>query len=378
METVDLLIKNGRVIDPERGVDGRENIACIGRRIAPWTDGMEARTVIDAEGCIVVPGLIDYHAHVFERGTDSGINPDLAMLPLGVTTVVDAGSSGVSTYRSFMDRLDDCRIKSRLFLHVSPTGQVTHQYPETILPEKWNMEKFRDAFETYPDKILGLKIRISRNVFGDRGMCYLEKAIELAQQFDKRLVVHVTDPPVPQSQVASVLRPGDVFCHVFNGRGHTILENGCIPDAIWNARARGVIFDACHGSINFNFGVAEKAIAEGFLPDVLSSDMNSVTWCRPPLFSLLIVMSKFLLMGMPLRDVIASVTSTPASLIGEKGNLGTLACGSCADIAILKLEDRTIRLVDAEGNTRMSRQVLRNVATVLDGTLVYRAQELCF
>ena len=140
----------------------------------------------------------------------------------------------------------------------------------------------------------------------------LEAALELAEKFQKSLVVHVTDPPVLQSELVGRLRPGDVFCHLYHGRGNTIFENGGIPPALWEARERGVLFDCCHGSANFSFPVAEKAVEAGFLPDIISTDLNTVTWCKPPLYNLLSVLSKFLLLGVPLEKILACVTSTRA------------------------------------------------------------------
>lgn len=375
--TADILIQNGRLLDPARGIDQSAPVAVKGRRIIPWEEGMMAKTTIDASGCLVTPGLIDFHAHIYERGTDSGANPDLAMLPYGVTTVVDAGSSGVSTYRSFLDRLALCRIKTKFFLHISPTGQVTHQYPELLRPERWNMEKFQEAVELAGDKLLGFKLRVSRNVVGDAGLRPLEAALELAEKFQKSLVVHVTDPPVLQSELVGRLRPGDVFCHLYHDRGNTIFENGGIPPALWEARERGVLFDCCHGSANFSFPVAEKAVEAGFLPDIISTDLNTVTWCKPPLYNLLSVLSKFLLLGVPLEKILACVTSTPARLMGEAGELGTLAPGSCADIAILRVAERPVEFVDTEGERRNGRQLVLPMATLLDGVLVWRSQELC-
>ena len=373
----DIIIKNGRVIDPKNHVDRVGDIAIQGKKLIPAQPEMTAKTVIDAAGCIVTPGLIDSHAHIFERGTDSGINPDLSMLPLGVTTVADAGSAGVSTYRSFLDRLALCRIKTKFYLHISPTGQVTHQYPESIRPDKWNMEKFEEAVDTCGDKLLGFKLRVSRNVVGEDCLYDLEQALNLGERFHKRIVVHVTDPAVSQAKIASLLRPGDIFCHVFHGRGYTILENDKVLKEIWDARERGVIFDCCHGSINFNFAVAEKALACGFLPDVLTSDMNAVTWNRSPLFNLPVVMSKFLLMGLDIPEIIALVTSNAAKVIGEEGALGTLEKGTCADVAILKAEDKRTRFVDAEGQTREGKRLFRVMASILDGTIVFRTQDIC-
>lgn len=375
--SADILIKNGRIIDPSRGINRVESIAVRGSRIIPAEEAADAKTVIDASGCLVTPGLIDFHAHIFERGTDSGANPDLAMLPYGVTTVVDAGSSGVSTYRSFLDRLGLCRIKTKFFLHVSPTGQVTHQYPELLRPELWRMDKFREAVELGGKKLLGFKMRVSRNVVGEAGIEPLKAALALSREFGKSLVVHVTDPPVPQSRLAQLLRPGDVFCHVYHGRGHTIFEDGAIPPALWEARERGVIFDCCHGSANFSFETAERAVQARFLPDVISTDLNTVTWCKPPLYNLTAVMSKFLLLGVPLETILACVTSTPARLIGEEGELGTLAPGSCADIALFRLDRRPVEFTDTEGQRRTGSQLILPMATLLDGVIVYRSPEIC-
>ena len=376
--TADLLIKNGRVIDPSRGLDGPGAVAVRGRRIIPYEEGMEAKTVIDASGCIVSPGLIDFHAHIYERGTDSGANPDLAALPYGVTAIADAGSSGVSTYRSFLDRLALCRVKTKLCLHISPTGQVTHEYPELLRPEKWRMEKFQEAVELCGDKLIGLKMRVQRSVVGEAGLEPMEAALALAERLGQRLVVHVTDPPVPEREVAARLRPGDVFCHVYHGRGHTILENGKVSPALWEARRRGVIFDCCHGTANFSFPVVREALAQGFLPDVISSDLNTVSWCRAPLYNLTLVMSKLLALGMPLEKILACVTSTPARLMGEEGRWGTLAPGSDADIAILRLARRRTVFRDTEGNRMEGEELFLPMATVLDGALVCRSPEFCF
>lgn len=373
----DIVIQNGRIIDPSQGRDEIGHIAIKGHKLIPWTEGMSAKTILDASDCLVVPGLIDFHAHIYENGTDSGANPDLAMLPYGVTTVVDAGSSGVSTYKSFLNRLNQCRIKSKFFLHVSPTGQVTHEYPEILRPDLWRMEKFQEAIEIAGKKLLGFKVRASKNVVGSSGIQPIKDAVKLADTFQKPLVIHVTDPPVLQSQLVQLMRPGDVFCHVFHGRGNNIFEQDKIPAQLWEAKKRGVIFDCCHGSINFSFRVAKQALEQEFFPDVISSDLNTVTWCKPPLYNLTTVMSKLLLLGMPLHKILACVTSTPARLMNEQTELGTLVPGSCADIAILRIQKRTVHFQDTEGVWMEGDQLIVPMATILDGTIVYRAPEFC-
>lgn len=373
---VDVLIKNGRILDPANGVDKIGDVAVKNRKIVAHREGMTGDVTIDAAGCLVTPGIIDFHAHIFDRATDSGLNPDIAMLPQGVTTAVDAGCSGVATYRSFLDRLGAYAIKTRIMLHVCPVGQANHQFSEPLHPDTWNMDKFAAALEIGGDKIFGFKVRISKNIVKDEGAKVFYKSLEVARRFNKPLVVHITNSVVPLEEVADALAPGDVFCHMYQGTGQTIVgDDGRVLPAVVKARDRGVVMDSCHGLENFSFAVAEKAMAQGFRPTVITTDLTTRTWNKYPLYGMPHVMSKFLHLGLTESEVVERVTSVPARIIGMADQLGTLAEGTCADIAILKVQDRPVKFGDALGETRMGTRCFATMATLLDGTVVYRSPD---
>ena len=263
-------------------------------------------------------------------------------------------------------------IRTKLYINVSPLGQSTKQYAEYIDTESWSLEQFERAFDYCGEDALGLKIRICEKVVRGTGLHVLEKGIEYAKKLSRRVLVHVPESPVPQSDVLALLRKNDIFCHVYHQKGFTIIENGRVSDAAWNARRRGVIFDAAHGQNNFSWAVAEAAIAEGFFPDVISSDLTSKTFCRAPLYNLPYIMSKFLLLGMSLTEVIRCVTETPARIIGAEGQLGTLKLGSFADITLLKLVPGSYTIPDSMHQNRQAKQLLVNQMTILNGEIMYR------
>lgn len=373
MQKVDLLIRNGRVIDPARNLDAIANVAVRQGEIVACEAEISAKKEIDASGCIVAPGLIDHHGHINYLGSDIGSPPDLTAIPGGVTAMADCGCTGVSNCRAFYDQLKNCLIKTKLYINVSPLGQSTKQFTEQIDPESWDYEQFETAFRYCGDDALGLKIRISNKIVGASGLKTLVAGLAYAERLGKHVLVHVPDPPVPQAEVVELLRPGDIFCHVYHQKGFTILENGSVSRAVLKARERGVLFDSAHGQNNFSWQVAEAAVSEGFFPDIISSDLTSKTFCSAPLYNMPYILTKFLLLGMDLRDVIRCVTVNPAKVMGLKG--GTLAPGSCADIAILKLKDGHYSFPDSMGEIRNWDHLLVNQLTVLDGTVVYRNPE---
>jgi len=373
----DILIKNGRIIDTARGINSVGDIAVKGRKIIGTAENVQAGHVIDATGCIVTPGLIDFHAHVYDHATDCGTAPDLISIPYGVTAVVDAGSSGVANYRSFLDRLSQNYVKTKIYINVSPGGLTTRQVTEPLLPETWDKERFAEAFASDGDKLLGFKLRTSKKFVKDRGMEPFYATVELAKEFNKGVCVHVSDPPALQSEIAAALKKGDIFCHVYDGAGNSILNNGKVMPEMWEAKKRGVLFDMAHGMFNLFFNIAEQALEQGFKPDIISTDLSSRSWCWSPVYNLPHVMSKHLAMGMELEDIIACVTSTPAKVMGMAEEIGTLAPGSCADIAILRQVEKNVTFTDSAGQQRKGQQLLIPQATILNGTLVYRAQDLC-
>ena len=254
-------------------------------------------------------------------------------------------------------------------------GQSTQQFTEQLLPEKWDFDQFESTFEYGQERIIGLKIRISQNIVREHKLKTLIKGMEVAEKFNKKVLLHPSDPPAPVSELLKFMRNGDIYCHVYNNQGHIVLENGKVCDAAWEARERGVLFDLAHGRRNFSWEVAERACAEGFYPDLIGSDTTMMTWNYPPIHNLPSVMSKALCLGMRVSDVIRCVTDNAAEAMNMGGKLGTLTNNSCADLAILKLKEGKYPLVDAHGIVREAQRLFVPQCTIVDGQMLYRNAE---
>ncbi len=372
----DILIHGGRVIDPARRRSGREDLLIQGDRIAaiPAGEKAEANQVIEATDCFVLPGLIDFHAHLFARGTELGVFPDPALLPQGVTTAVDGGSAGIGNFDSFVQSIV-ATSQTRILgdLNVSPTGLVTTRYHEDVRPQNYDLPKTKEIFARHKGRLLALKIRQSREIVGEMGLEPLRATIKMAEEIGCPVVVHTTNPPGSPEELAALLRPGDVFCHVYHGKGETIIgKDGKVLPGIRRARQRGVIFDAANGRNHFALVTARAAIADGFFPDVLSTDLSVSTLYGDYVFGLPNIMSKYLNLGMPLEDVVAACTATPAKLIGLEGKVGTLAPGACADVAVFRLKKHSTVFLDSLGETFRGEQLLVPQLTLLGGKVVYR------
>jgi len=371
-----LLIKNGWMVDPAREINQAGDIFVEDRKIVKQIhpDRLKDCSVIDASGCLVVPGLIDFHTHLFFGGTDAGIPADAALLPSGVTTAVDGGSAGSANFELFQRIVvatSIVRIKS--FLNVSPGGLVTARHDELLTPKFFDRDKITWLYRQYPDSLIGLKLRQSRDVVGELGLDPLKAAIEIAEDISCPVAVHTTNPPCATDELVELLRPGDIFVHAYHGVGKTILgENRNVLPSVRKAREHGVFFDAANGRSHFSFDTAFSALADGFKPDIISTDLTTLTWNKPPAYSLPFVISKYLNMGMSLPDVLAACTAVPARLLGMAGVIGTLAPGAEADIAILRLEERDTEFLDSRGQKHRGNQLLIPQATIKAGRIVYR------
>jgi len=375
----DMLIRDGSVIDPARGYANTADILVRGNRIIGLAAGdtAEAAKIVDASGCLVVPGLIDYHTHLFHGGTEIGIHPDSALLPQGVTTAVDQGSAGVANCDSFFRTVvNQSQVRIFAHLHVSPTGLTTTRFPEPVDPSLFDLERSRSLMKEYSGVLIGLKIRQSKRVVGDLGLKPLAATVRMAEAIGCRVVVHTTDPPEGTAELASMLRPGDVYTHMYQGSGHTILDDqGKVRQGIFAARNRGVLFDTADGRVHYGFSVARTAIANGFLPDIISTDVTRASLFEDSVFGLPHIMSKYLGLGVSLQDVVKACTATPAGLIGMTGKLGTLAPEAYADITILQLQQKPIVFKDTFGELLHCNQLLVPKMTILSGRVAYRSTE---
>ena len=376
----DYLIKGGRLLCAADGEDGVRDIAVTGRRIArigtiPETD---AKMTIRADGCLVTPGLIDMHAHL-SPFSEIGVYPEPACFPSGVTTAVDAGSAGASNYPILRAGAYGTHVNIYAFLNVCSTGLATRSFHENLEPGRYDRDKIRELFRQYGGReLLGLKVRQSAELVGDLGLAPMKAALELSGELGAPLMVHITNPPCQLDELVDLLGPGDIVTHAYQDSHSTILgPDGRVSPAVRAARERGVIFDVANANAHFSFRVARAAIADGFLPDTISTDLTNMgLYRRPNAFNLLHIMSKYLNLGLTLEQVIERTTRNPARIIGRP-ELGCLAEGGVADIAVFRQEDREIDYGTGRGATAeilRGSTMLRTMLTMWEGALVYRDQ----
>ena len=373
----DILLKGGVVVDPASFINERKNIAIKDGNIIETHAGMQAERVIDANGYYIFPGLIDFHAHVYSPGAEFSVRADPSFMPQGVTTVVDAGSAGAVNYDNFL-KTSVAFSQTRIYglLNVSPLGMLTLRWHEEVNPKYYDAELIKTVCEQHKGQIVGLKCRQSKDVVAEFGMEPLKTAINIAEKVGLPVVVHVTDPPVAMDELAEMLRPGDVLCHCYNGTGNTILANdGKVLPGVKQAQSRGVILDAANGKFHFSFKVARQALAEGILPDIISSDLTVMTLYMDYVFGLPYVMSKYLSLGMDISDIVQRCTVAPAKWLGISEDLGTLANGAKADIAIFKLVERSTPFLDTFGEVFVGDKLLVPQMTMMNGKIVYRNME---
>lgn len=367
-----LKLRGATVYDPLLDLCESRDVAVDGGVMAAEAGG-EAAYTVDASGCIIVPGLIDYHIHVFSGIPSGSVRADLACLPYGVTTAVDGGTSGAPTYPLFHE-LEAARSVTRVlaFLNIGSSGLTSTVSMEDPSPDHIERDLIKDLFRRYPQELKALKLRNSLGIVapGDEGP--LQAMVALGEELGVPAVVHMTNPAISCQRAAQILRPGDVFCHMYQGQGDTILDaGGKVKPEIWEARRRGVLFDACNGNANFSFRVAEAAIEQGFLPDIISSDLTPMSLHKPFVYDLPRLLSKYLMLGMSIQETLKRATLAPAKQLGLERELATLAPGTPADLAVFRLAEQPVSFLDREGANRIGNQVLLPQMTIKDGMIVW-------
>ena len=368
----DILIKNGRIVDPANGRDEIGAIGIVGNRIVQASEADQGDYTIDASGCLVIPGLIDAHAHFFRGGSSHGIVPDMQVAN-GVTTVNDAGSVGAANFEAYYRSVvTQSTIRMYTGLHIYPMGQPGYGLCEDLEPCHYPRKDIAHLLERYPDQIRSMKIRIGEEIVGPKALDYLKSAVSYCDELGLPLVVHASNTPCTAEEVADVLRPNDVFCHCFHGKKNPIIDKDeKIFPGVLNARKRGVIFDCCNGKSNFATRIGKAVANQNFFPDIISTDMIPDYYNRNGFAkSLPYLMSKYLELGMPLYEVVRAVTATPAKWL-RTPELGTLEPGSLADIAIFKLIDSKTCYLDIFGEQIVGHKLFKPQMTILDGEIVY-------
>lgn len=369
----DLLLKGGRVIDPSADLDSPLDVALKAGRIAKVSAQIhktEALRWLDVRGKIVSPGLIDVHAHIFEHGIDSGLDPDLAGVRSGVTTIVDAGSAGSSNYTGFHRMIIE-RSTTRILtnIHIAKAGLAF--MPEARDEDDILLDDTIAMIHQYPGEIIGVKVRACGPAVDAMGIEYIRSALTAAEEGGVRLMVHIGDPqfgsdPTITPQLLPLLRPNDLLTHLYTGKPGKALDsaNKVLPELL-DARDRGVLFDPAHGRWNLSFEVAKRMLDQGITPASISTDITKPG--RDSVKSMTHTMGKFLALGFSLRDVIRMSTLEPARMIGKEADLGGLTEGSVADITVLELVEGRWSFGDSEGATIMGDQALQPVITFKNG-----------
>ncbi len=378
---VQLIIKNGRILDPASGMDRVADLAVEEGRIAGIGEYQEtgAARILDAEGCLVTPGLIDHHCHLAPL-SHIGLPAEAVCFASGVTTAVDAGSTGCGTFEKHIPFIEQSRLRVLVYLNVCSTGlNSLPKAMEDVEPAHFERDGIRRVLERHRDCLLGLKLRTSAEIVKEMGYEPLRAAVALAEELDTELMVHCTNPPGELSELLDTLRPGDVLTHMYMNKGSKLTgENGTVIPAAIKARERGVLFEAADAREHFSFEVSEPAIAAGFLPDILATDLTQLSmYLRPTAFNLPNQIAKYTQLGIPFEKVIGLCTAAPARLMGLEGEIGTLQKGACADIAVFRKESSTHPFGDRpygnpERQLRPCAWRLNTMTTVRAGEVVYQ------
>lgn len=370
----DRVLMGGRVLDERNNIDAVLDVAIRQGVIAAVGSGLasQAREVSDVSGQIVVPGLIDIHAHVYDKATSLGVDPDFVARRSGTTTLVDAGSAGAGNYdglRDFIMKRSAYRVLA--FLNVSFPGifgfdiglTIGEATSRSLLP----VDRCVAKINANRDRIVGVKVRIGGPVTGDFGLGALDLALEAADAVGLPLMAHVGGPPPSYQDIVARLRPGDILTHCFRPEPNSLRapETDAVLAGVESARARGVLFDIGHGMGAFSFETTDAALAAGFKPDLISSDVH-VASVNGPAYDLAHTMSKLLGCGLSLPAVVGMSSNRPALAI-RRPELGHLGVGAPADITVLKLCESDFPFRDVTGLERRGRTLLQPSAVFVAG-----------
>ena len=380
-QAYDMLIKGGHVIDIKNDIDRVMDVAIKEGKIAKVSPNISeslAEVVVNAKGFYVVPGLLDIHTHNFHgtvpfgylNNSFSALPPDGFTFRSGVTTVADAGSSGWKDFRKFKEQVID-RSKTRVlaFLNIVGLGMKGGAIEQNVADMDPKLTTM--VAEQYPEIVVGVKLAH----YNGHDWTPTELTVEAGRQAGIPVMIDFggSEPELSiKTLFLEKLRPGDIFTHAYanvKGRTPIVDENGKVRDFVFEAQKRGILFDVGHGGGSFRFDQAIPAMEQGLRPNSISTDLHTGSM-NGGMKSQINVMSKFLNMNMPLKEVIAASTWQPAQII-QREDLGHLSEGAVADVAVLNLLKGNFGFIDVQKKKMMGDQKLECELTIKDGIVMY-------
>ena len=373
----DLLLKNGHVIDPKNHINVKKDIAVAAGKIAKVADNIPAaqsKKIVDVTGLYVVPGLIDIHTHVFvgtkaDKFADGiySVSPDDFTFKSGVTTVVDAGTSGWRNFSLFKEQvIDKSQTRVLAFINIAGSGMSGKPTQEDI--DDMNADSASSVIKKYKDIIVGVKI----GHYEGTDWTPFERAIEAARQSNTPLFVECHLPQFSLEDQLKKMRPGDIITHSFehvSERMPVVDEKGNVRPFVLAAKQKGVLFDVGHGGAGFWFDQAIPAFRQGLIPNSFGSDLHRFSM-NAGMKSMLNIMSKYMAIGMSMEEVIEHATWKAATSI-KREDLGHLSEGAVADITVLSVQNGKFGFIDAAGNRLEGSRKLEAELTIREGKIVW-------
>jgi dihydroorotase len=374
----DLLIRGGHVIDAKNQIDRVQDIAISGDKVAKVADNIPesaAKRVIDARGLLVTPGLIDVHVHVFVGNNPktfadgrSSIYPDDYSFRAGITTVVDCGTSGWRNFPTFKQQvIDQSKTRVLAFLNIFGSGMIGSPQEQQL--DDLDTGKVIETINNYRDQIVGIKI----GHYSGADWMPFQRALDVGRVTSRPIIIEAHLPKLPLEGILTRMGPGDIYSQSFKhqtaDRLSIVDDNGNVRPYVLAAYKKGVLFDVGHGGVSFQFGTAIPALQQGIVPHSFGSDLHSNS-INGGMKDMLNIMSKYLNMGMSLKEVVARATWQSAQAI-RREDLGQISPGAIADLTVLNIRKGEFGFIDASNVVLKGNRKLECEVTVRAGKVVY-------
>lgn len=372
-DAFDLLLTGGTVLNPATNTNQRLDVGVTNGRVAAIDTDLpraNAKRVFDVAGCYITPGLIDFHVHSYWGVNPYGCNLDSLCLATGVTTTMDAGSAGPVNFLGFRKLVHE-QSKTRMLGFVALAQHGVLNTPGELLNLGFaDSDGAAEAVGNNRDIGIGIKVRLHKKAIGENSREALRLAIKAGEATRTPVMVHVGDTAIGMDEIADTLRPGDIITHCYTPQKPSIIdEAGKLLPLVRKAKERGVIFDVGHAGGHFDFNLVRRAMGEGIVPDIISSDLHGRL--SQPGFGVVgdlpTTLTKFLPLGLTFEEIIAKCTVNPARIVGWQDRIGSLEVGREADIAVLQIVDEPVKLRDSVGGELTHKQRIAAKFTVRAG-----------